>query len=48
MNIYYDLTELFNSSSKFKYYGIARVVAEIGLELEKIAPEVRFVIYSPS
>ncbi len=48
MKIYYDLTELFTSSSKFKYYGIARVVAEIAFELSKTADDVIFVIYSPA
>jgi glycosyltransferase involved in cell wall biosynthesis len=45
--IFYDLTELFTASSKFRYYGIARVVQEIALELHRINSGVRYVIYSP-
>ncbi len=46
-SIYYDLTELFTASSKFRYYGIARVVQEIALELHRIDSGIRYVIYSP-
>ncbi len=45
--IYFDLTELFTASSKFRYYGIARVVQEIALELHRIESGIRYVIYSP-
>jgi glycosyltransferase involved in cell wall biosynthesis len=45
--IYFDLTELFVASSKFRYYGISRVVAEVAYELRKVAPEVQFVAFSP-
>lgn len=45
--IFFDLTELFFSSSKFRYYGISRVVAEIAFELHKKDPSVQFVAYSP-
>lgn len=48
-HIYYDLTELFYAmSSKVKYYGIARTVLEVGFEISKLSPKVRFVIFSPS
>ena len=46
-NIYFDLTELFTASSKFRYYGIARVVQEIAIELHRIKSGTRYVIYSP-
>lgn len=45
--IYYDLTELFLASGiKFKYYGIARTVMEVGFELAKGPADVRFVVFS--
>jgi glycosyltransferase involved in cell wall biosynthesis len=44
--IYYDLTELYlRSRGKIKYYGIARVVAEIAFEISRIAPTVQFVVF---
>ncbi|UOA16560.1 glycosyltransferase [Sulfitobacter dubius] len=47
--IYYDLSELFLSAgSKFKYYGIARTVLEVGYELANASADVRFVIFSPA
>lgn len=47
--IYYDLSELFLSAgSKFKYYGIARTVLEVGYELAHSKADVRFVIFSPA
>jgi glycosyltransferase involved in cell wall biosynthesis len=47
--IYYDLSELFLSSGvKFKYYGIARTVMEIGYELACSSADVRFVVFSPA
>jgi len=47
--IYYDLSELFLSAgSKFKYYGIARTVLEVGYELANAKADVRFVIFSPA
>ncbi len=43
--IYYDLTELYlRSRGKIKYYGIARVVAEIAFEISR-NPEVQFVVF---
>jgi len=45
--IYFDLTELFTASSKFRYYGIARVVQEIAIELQRIESGIRYVVYSP-
>lgn len=47
--IYYDLSELFLSAgSRFKYYGIARTVLEVGYELARGPADVRFVIFSPA
>lgn len=47
-DIFYDLSELYLSSGvKFRYYGIARTVMEVAYELTKIAPNVRYVVYSP-
>ncbi|MFG6547301.1 glycosyltransferase [Sulfitobacter sp. 1A10445] len=47
--VYYDLSELFLSAgSKFKYYGIARTVLEVGYELAQSKSDVRFVIFSPA
>ena len=44
--IYYDLTELYlKSRSKMKYYGVARVVAEIAFEISRIDPQVVFVVF---
>ena len=44
--IYYDLSELyFRSGTKIKYYGIARVVAEIAYEVSLQAPSVQFVVF---
>lgn len=44
--IYYDLTELYlKSRSKMKYYGIARVVAEIAFEISRVDPQVVFVVF---
>jgi len=46
-NVVYDLTEVFVASTgKFPYYGIVRVVEEIGRELHLIDPELRFAIFS--
>lgn len=45
--LYFDLTELFVASSKFRYYGISRVVAEIAYELSRLDPKVQFVAFSP-
>ncbi len=45
-DIFYDLTELYlGSFSKLKYYGIARVVAELAYDLKALNPKVRFVVY---
>lgn len=47
--IYYDLSEQFLSSGiKFKYYGIARTVMEVGYELSLSSADVRFVVFSPA
>jgi glycosyltransferase involved in cell wall biosynthesis len=46
-NIFFDLTELFIASSKFKHYGIAKVVAEMAIELYRTNSGARYVIYSP-
>lgn len=47
--IVYDLTEvLLASTGKLRYYGIVRVVAEVGRELAKAAPHVRYCIHSPA
>ena len=47
--IYYDLSEQFLSSGiKFKYYGIARTVMEVGYELAHSPADVRFVVFSPA
>jgi glycosyltransferase involved in cell wall biosynthesis len=47
--IYYDLSEQFLSSGvKFKYYGIARTVMEVGYELAHSSADVRFVVFSPA
>lgn len=47
--IYYDLSEQFLSSGiKFKYYGIARTVMEVGYELSRSSADVRFVVFSPA
>lgn len=46
--LYYDLTEqFFASGAKFKYYGIARTVMEVGYELAQLDKNVRFVFFSP-
>lgn len=48
-SIFFDLSELFLSSRvKFKYYGIARTVMEVGCDLKLISPGTRYVIYSPA
>lgn len=47
--IVFDLTEVLRASTgKLRYYGIARVTAEIGSELRKLNTEVRFCVHSPS
>ncbi len=47
--IYYDLSEQFLSSGvKFKFYGIARTVMEVGYELARSHADVRFVVFSPA
>lgn len=44
--IYYDLSELYlRSRGKIKYYGIARVVAEIAYEISLLDPCVQFVVF---
>lgn len=45
--VVYDVTEIFAASTgKFPYYGIARVVEEIGCELYRLDPDIRFCIFS--
>ncbi|HSF91028.1 MAG TPA: glycosyltransferase family 1 protein, partial [Paracoccaceae bacterium] len=45
----FDITELMASANgRLKYYGIARVVFEIGAELHKLDIGVRFAVYSAS
>jgi glycosyltransferase involved in cell wall biosynthesis len=47
--IVYDLTEVLRASTgKLRYYGIARVTAEVGMELKKASPDIRFCVHSPS
>jgi glycosyltransferase involved in cell wall biosynthesis len=44
----FDLTEvLLASTGKLRYYGIARVVAEIAIELCKLDPAFRYCVYAP-
>lgn len=44
--IYYDLSELFvPPRGKTKFYGIARVVAEVAFEMHRLDKGVRFVVY---
>ena len=46
-NVVYDLTEAFLASTgRFPYYGIVRVVSQIGRELYRIDPDLRFAIFS--
>lgn len=46
-NVVYDLTEVFVASTgKYPYYGIVRVVEEIGRELHLADPDLRFAIFS--
>lgn len=46
-NVVYDLTEVFVASTgKYPYYGIVRVVEEIGRELHLVDPDLRFAIFS--
>lgn len=45
--VVFDVTETFAASTgKFPYYGITRVVEEIGCELYRLDPEIRFCIFS--
>ncbi len=47
--IYFDLSEQFFSSGlRFKYYGIARTVMEVGYQLAQADADVRFVVFSPA
>lgn len=44
--IYYDLSELYlRSRGKIKYYGIARVVAELAYEISLLDKDVRYVVF---
>jgi len=46
MTIYYDLTELFRAErSRVRYYGIARVVAEVAYETNKLRDSVVWVVF---
>ena len=46
--IFFDLTEalLAASADRIRYYGIARTVIEVGLQLAQIDPSIRFVVFS--
>ncbi|MBD3786074.1 MAG: glycosyltransferase family 4 protein [Sphingomonadales bacterium] len=45
--IVYDLSEVFEASTgKLRYYGIVRVVAEVGAHLLRLDPTIRFCIHS--
>jgi glycosyltransferase involved in cell wall biosynthesis len=47
--IFYDLSEIFLSAgARVKIYGVIRVIAEIGLELQHSGRPVRFVVFSPA
>jgi glycosyltransferase involved in cell wall biosynthesis len=47
--IYYDLSELYSLSfGQLKFYGIARVVAEIAYDVHRLAPDTVFVVYDES
>lgn len=47
-DIVFDLTEvLLASTGKLRFYGIMRVVAEIGVELARLGAPVRFCLHSP-
>lgn len=49
MTIWYDLTELyFRSSGKIRFYGIARVVAEVAYEMARLYPATVFVVFDES
>lgn len=44
--LYFDITELYVlAHSKLKYYGIARVVAELAYEVHLLRPDTKFVVY---
>ena len=44
--VYYDLSELYlRSRGKIKYYGIARVVAEMAYEISLLDSDVRYVVF---
>jgi glycosyltransferase involved in cell wall biosynthesis len=44
--VYYDLSELYlRSRGKIKYYGIARVVAELAYEISLLDKHVRYVVF---
>lgn len=46
MDIFYDLTELYTSArEKLRFYGVARVVAEVAFDLHGINEDIRFVVY---
>ena len=49
LQIVFDLTEvLLASTGKLRYYGIARVAAEVGAELRKLESSVQFAVFSQS
>lgn len=46
--IFFDLSEALGvGTGRLKYYGIARVVVELGIELARLERKPRFVIFSP-
>ncbi len=46
--LFYDLSELLiNAGARVRIYGVIRVIAEIGLELQRSGAAVRFVVFSP-
>lgn len=47
--VYYDLSELFLlSRGRLKFYGIARVVAEVAYEMHRLDREIAFVVFDES
>jgi glycosyltransferase involved in cell wall biosynthesis len=47
--LFFDLSELFlGAERKYRYYGIARTVSEVGFELHRRDVGVRFVVHSPT
>lgn len=45
---FYDLSEIFYAAAgRRKIYGVLRVIAELGLELQRMERGIQFVVYSP-